>query len=199
MTGEILDALPVRRGHFLLESGYHTDLWLTLDAMFVDTRAVAPLVAALAEKLRSHGVTAVCGPMLGGAFLAQAVATLLGARFYFTEPAPASADSGLFRAKYTLPSALRNQVAGERVAVVDDVISAGSSVRATVDALAAADASTVAVGALLLLGDAAREHFAEQGIPVEAVSRSAFSLWAPDECPLCRANVPMQDPRISAA
>jgi orotate phosphoribosyltransferase len=199
VSGGVLDSLPARRGHFLLESGYHTNLWLTLDGMFVDTRALAPLVSALADRLRPHAPTAVCGPMLGGAFLAQAVATVLGAKFYFTEPAPPSADPGLFRAKYRLPAELLPRVAGERVAVVDDVISAGSSVRATVEALADAGASTVAVGALLVLGDAAEAHFAGQGVPVEAVGRSEFSLWKPDDCPLCRAGVPLEDPRITDA
>lgn len=198
MRDDVLDALPARRGHFLLESGYHADLWLTLDAMFVDTAALAPLVSALAGALRSHAPTAVCGPMQGGAFLAQAVATVLGARFYFTDPAPPSADPGLFRAKYRLPDELRRRAGGERVAVVD-VISAGSSVRATVDALASAGASTVAVGALLVLGDAAEAHFAGQGIPVEAVARSEFRLWKPDECPLCRDGVPLEDPRVADA
>jgi orotate phosphoribosyltransferase len=196
VTGDVLDALPARRGHFLLESGYHTDLWLTLDGMFVDTRALAPLVADLAAKLRPHAPSAVCGPLLGGAFLAQAVATVLGVEFYFTEPAPAPADPGLFRAKYRLPGELMRRVGGERVAVVDDVISAGSSVRATADALSAAGASTVAVGALLVLGDAAEAHFAARGVPVEAVGRADFRLWKPDECPLCRAGVLLEDPRI---
>lgn len=201
MTTDVLDALPARRGHFLLESGYHADLWLTLDGMFVDTRALAPLVSAFAAKLRPHAPTAVCGPLLGGAFLAQAVAREMGLAFYFTEPdpAPASAGPGLFRAKYRLPAELRRRVAGERVAVVDDVISAGSSVRATVEALAAAGAATVAVGALLLLGGAAQAHFAEQGIGVEAVGRAEFNLWAPDACPLCRAGTPLEDPRTTSA
>lgn len=85
-TADILESLPARRGHFLLESGYHTDLWLTLDALFVDPRRVAPLVNALAERLRLHAMTAVCGPLVGGAFLAQALATALGIGFYYTEP-----------------------------------------------------------------------------------------------------------------
>ncbi len=199
MTGDVLDALPARRGHFLLESGYHTDLWLTLDGMFVDTPTLAPLVSTLADRLRPHAPTAVCGPLLGGAFVAQAVATALGAAFYFTEPVAAPADPGLFRARYRLPPALHDRAAGERMAVVDDVISAGSSVRATAEALVAAGASVVGVGALLVLGDAAEAHFAAQGIPVEAVGRAGFSLWAPDECPLCQAGTPLEDPRIADA
>ena len=74
MTDDMLKALPARRGHFLLESGYHTDLWFTLDALFVAPKDIAPRVVALAELLRPYSISAVCGPLLGGAFLAQAVA-----------------------------------------------------------------------------------------------------------------------------
>jgi orotate phosphoribosyltransferase len=195
VTADILAALPARQGHFLLESGLHTDLWLTLDAVFVDPEPIAPLIAALAHKLRPHAVSAVCGPLLGGAFLAQAIAGRLGARFYYTEPVPAPPEPGLFKATYRLPSELRRRARGERLAVVDDVISAGSSVRATIAALTAAGASTVVVGALLVLGDAAVTHFAEQRVPLEALDRRDFNLWSPFDCPLCHAGRPLEDPR----
>jgi orotate phosphoribosyltransferase len=49
---DIVAALPSRHGHFLLESGYHTDLWLTLDTLFVCPQAITPIVSALADLLR---------------------------------------------------------------------------------------------------------------------------------------------------
>jgi orotate phosphoribosyltransferase len=186
---------PSRHGHFTLESGYHTDLWLTLDELFCDPTAIAPSVEALAERLRPHRVSIVCGPLLGGAFLAQSVATLLGARFAYTEPASTSRNSALFAATYRLPPALRSHVAGHRVAVVDDVISAGSSVRATVAALEQEGASTTVIGALMLLGDRASPFFEEQQIPIENLERRPFQLWTPDRCPLCSSDVPLEDPR----
>jgi len=192
---DVIDALPARRGHFALESGYHTDLWLTLDALFVDPASMAPHVAALADRMRGHAPTAICGPLLGGAFLAHALATRLGVKFFVVEPVSvaASADAGaLFRARYALPAGQRAGVRGERVAVVDDVISAGSSVRAAVAALTEAGASVGAVGALLVLGDAALTHFAAQRVPVEMLAHRAFALWAPSECPLCRRGTPVE-------
>ena len=127
MTGNILTALPARRGHFLLESGYHADTWFSLDELFADPATVAPLVADLAERLRPYGPRAVCGPLLGGAFLAQALATSLRARFFYTEPVMARDRTALFAAEYQLPPASRSLVRGEPIAVVDDAISAGSS------------------------------------------------------------------------
>jgi orotate phosphoribosyltransferase len=196
VTADILGALPARQGHFLLESGYHTDLWLTLDALFVDPLSVLPLVAALGDRLRPHGVSAVCGPLLGGAFLAHALAMRLGVGFFYTESRPVSARAGLFTAEYRLPSEQELRVQGQRVAVVDDVISAGSSVRATVLALTAAGASVVVVAAFLALGDAAIVHFTERGVPVETLQRREFAVWEPGDCPLCLEGRPLEDPRV---
>jgi orotate phosphoribosyltransferase len=192
----MLNALPARRGHFLLESGYHTDFWLTLDAMFVDVAAAAPLVSQLADRLRRHDITAVCGPLLGGAFLAQALATTLGVRFYCTVPdaEPRLTDGGLFAARYSLPAGVAPRIGGERVAVVDDVISAGSSVRATIAALDGAGASTIVVGSFMMLGEAGARHFAERALPVETLDRQPFNLWQPADCPLCAAGSEPEDP-----
>jgi len=195
---DLLAALPARGGHFLLESGCHTDLWLTLDAVFVDPKAVAPLVRALAARLRPYEPTAVCGSLLGGAFLAQALAVEMGARFYFTERSGASLP-GLFTAEYRLPEALARRIRGERVAVVDDVISAGSSARATVRAVASAGAHAVVVAALMTLGTAGIAHFAAEHIPLETLERREFNVWAPDACPLCRAGRPVVDPMSARA
>lgn len=194
VTDGLMSMLPARQGHFRLESGLHTDLWLTLDALFVSPRALMPFTAALAGRLRPFGASTVCGPLVGGAFLAQAVATELGLQFCFSEPIPSSASPDLFAVEYQLPRELRKRLHGEQVALVDDVISAGSSVRATAGALGAAGASIVAVGTLLALGSMAIDHFGSLGIPLEALERLPFSTWDPATCPLCGAGVPLEDP-----
>ena len=188
----LLSALPSRQGHFLLESGYHADTWLDLGGLFVDQQTVARLVRALADRLRRHDVDAVCGPLLGGAFLAQALAHTLGRAFYYTEPSIRVLGSGLFKAQYRLPAELRTRIQGAKVAVVDDAISAGSPVRATIAELEDAGATTVVVGTFLLMGDTGANHFAEQGLTVEALDRRRFTMWKPDECPLCREGTPLE-------
>ena len=184
---DILTGLPVRSGHFLLESGYHTDLWFSLDALFVAPSDLAPQIAALSELLRPYSITAVCGPLLGGAFLANAVASHMGLRFYYTQQGPAKTPGPLFSAEYQLPPELRRLAGNERIGIVDDVVSAGSSVRATTEDLDTTGAQTVVVGTLMVLGNQAVDHFAARGIPLVAVARKTFNLWAPAECPLCQA------------
>lgn len=195
MPEDILSALPVRQGHFRLESGYHADLWFTLDALFADPREVAPLVSALASRFAGHQLTAVCGPLLGGAFLAHALAIELGTQFLYSQPLANSTSAELFTASYVLPPELQKRARGQRVALVDDVISAGSSVRATADALANAGASVVVIGAFVLLGTKAVDHFARIGVPIEALGRRDFATWAPGNCPLCAATIPVEEPQ----
>jgi orotate phosphoribosyltransferase len=193
-TSVALTRLPERRGHFRLESGFHTDCWLTLDALFLDLRSIAPLIDALAERLRHHAVSALCGPLLGGAFLAQALAERLEARFYYSERHPRPSTDGLFGASYRLPQEQARWARGERVAVVDDAISAGSSVRATAAALTEIGATVAVVGTFLLLGDVAASHFAGLTIPIEALERRDLALWTPDGCPLCALGAPLETP-----
>jgi orotate phosphoribosyltransferase len=184
-----------RRGHFELESGHHGGLWLDLDPLFLDPARVAPFVERLAASLAPHGPELVCGPLLGGAFLAQLVAQALGVEFCFTERVPpAGGDGGgLFRAEYRLPPAFVPRVRGRRVAMVDDVMSAGSSLRATCATLQAHGAQPVAAGALLVLGTVGTAYFEERGVPVAAVARDTFDMWPPAGCPLCAAGVPMDE------
>ena len=189
----LLDLAGARAGHFRLESGLHSRLWLDLDALFADGSRIAPLVRQLGEALRPHGVAAVCGPLLGGAFLAQLVARDLGVEFWFTERVADAEPAGLFPAHYVLPPALARRAAGRRVAIVDDVMSAGSALRATCTELRIHGADPVVAGALLVLGSVGAEWFAAEGVPVEAVLRHHFETWPPGGCPLCAAGVPLED------
>jgi|SRR5215204_459656 len=193
VTALFLGLVSGRRGHFRLESGHHGRLWFDLDPLFAEPRRVEPFVGALSASLRPYEVGAVCGPLLGGAFLAQLVAHALGADFCFTERVNAPQADELYGASYRLPAALRARVEGKRVAVVDDVMSAGSSLRATYEELQAHGATVVAAGALLVLGSRGADFFAGHAVAVEAVARDDYQTWEPHVCPLCANGVPLED------
>ncbi len=192
MRDELLAAAAARRGHFLLESGHHGELWLDLDRMF--TRPVDALrwSDALARLLATDGLgaTAVCGPMTGGAFVAQFIAARLGVSAYYTERDASAAEA----VRYRLPSSLRDDLAGRRTVVVDDVVNAGSAVRKTLDALYAAGAQPVALGALLSLGPAAADLAAERGLAFRSLATASSSLWTAADCPLCATGIPLTTP-----
>ena len=152
-----------------------------------------PFVTQLAQSLRRHNIEAVCGPLTGGAFLAQLLARLLGSEFYFTTPAPPEGN-GAFTARYQLPPGIGHRLLGKRVAIVDDVMSAGSSLRATLIAIESHGAIPVVVGALHVLGTTGADFFKERGLRIETTGRTPFDSWRPPECPLCAAGVPLDDP-----
>jgi orotate phosphoribosyltransferase len=190
---ELLALLTARRGHFLLESGHHGDLWLDLDQLFLRPERLRCFAAELASRLAGHGVEVVCGPLTGGAFVAQLVAAELDAEFSYAERhAPARTDA-LYAVEYRLPAALRSRIAGKAVAIVDDAINAGSAVRATHADLLACGARPVAIGALLVLGPAASRFAAKQGLPLESIAALDNTLWVPSACPICAAGVPLEE------
>lgn len=192
MTSSVLDLAGSRRGHFVMESGYHSALWFDLDALFAAGSLVDPFVDQLARQLTAYDVEVVCGPAAGGATLAERLAGRLGCAFAFTEHVPA-AGAGLCKARYVLPAQFTNSLRDKRVALVDDVMSAGSSLRATLTEVEAGGARPVVVGALHVLGGAGVDFFLQRGLAVEAVGRGEYEMWRPDSCPLCAAGAPLDD------
>src|SRR5262245_42284597 len=126
---DVVNLLAARKGHFRFESGHHGDLWLELDPLYVRPGRLRRFVAELARRLAAHGVEAVCGPLVGGALLAQLVAQELDGEFYFAEQFARPRSDGLYPVGYRIPDAFRSRVRGKGTAVVDDVINAGSAVR----------------------------------------------------------------------
>ena len=195
MDQELLNLLSARKGHFRLESGHHGGLWLDLDPLFVVPARIQPFVRALAERLKRHDIQAVCGPLVGGAFLAQSVASLLDVEFYYAQRfVPAVRDlATLYPVEYRIPGGVGNMVRGKTVAVVDDAISAGSAVRGTLAALEANGAKPVAMAALLVLGAQAERFCQEHGLALEYIAQLPYEIWLPTECPLCASGEVLED------
>ena len=192
MTPEdLLGSTAVRSGHFVLESGHHGDLWLDLELLCLHPRRMEGAVADLSERLRPLGVDAVCGPLNEGAFVALMVASQLDVEFSYAERLEHAGNDGLFPVEYRLLPALRVALHGKRVAIVNDVINAGSAVRGTHADLLACGAVPVAIATLLVLGDAAQCFAGENGIPLISLAQRPNHIWTPAECPLCAAAVPL--------
>jgi orotate phosphoribosyltransferase len=189
---DFLRLVTARQGHFQLESGHHGALWLDLDGLFVEPARVAPLVNRLAAALREYDLAAVCGPLVGGAFLAQSVSAALDVEFLFSERVMPARREGLYQAEYRLPTGLRGRTHEKRIAIVDDVISAGSAARGTYADLQAQGARPVVVGALLMLGALASSFFEERGVPLTSVARMPYDIWLPAACPLCISGAPLE-------
>lgn len=125
--GGVLELLALRRGHFLLQSGHHGDLWLYRESLCARPRLVKPLAGELAERLMPLEIDIVCGPLIEGAFIALLVVSELGAGFAYSERFARPRRGRLFPAGYRVPDSLRESVHRKRVAIVNDMINAGSA------------------------------------------------------------------------
>jgi orotate phosphoribosyltransferase len=195
-AGAVADTITAllarRRGHFKMESGYHSATWFELGSLFDNPDELDPFVSELATRLSRHSPDAVCGPMTGGAKLAQLIATELHIECFEAERFETPEATGLFPVRYRIPPAPRRRTRGRSVAIVDDAISAGSAVRGTYADLVACGARPVALGALIVFGDAAARFAAETGLALEGIEWMPLEMWPPAGCPLCEAGIAIE-------
>jgi orotate phosphoribosyltransferase len=178
-------AAVATRGHFRYESGHHGDLWLDLDALLVDARSVHGWAAALAQQVAAFRPEVVCGPLTGGAFVAQALAATLGAAFVFAARLQVEGS-----VRYRIPDGLRARLAGRRVVLADDAVNAGSALLATLEDARRCGAELAGFASLITLGDAATIAARHQ-VPFAHLIALERSLWPAPACPLCAAGMPV--------
>lgn len=123
----------------------------------------------------------VASPAVGGLIIGHEVARSRGARFIFTER-DAEGKMVLRRGFAVSP--------GERVIVIEDVVTTGGSSREVVDALQAAGANVLAAGSIVDRSGGA----ADLGVPRVALKTLTVTAYPPEACPLCQAGVPIEKP-----
>ena len=191
MQEQVAQLLPTREGHFVFESGHHGQVWLDLQLLLLHPERVQPLAEALADRLRGYHAAAVCGPLVEGAFVGLMVASSLRVPFTYSEPVRDHRATGLFPVLYPIPKSLQPELNGRRVAIVNDVINAGSAVRGTLAALTECGAQPVAIATLAVYGDAANELAARHAVALETLATFPNRIWEPSACPLCAKGIPV--------
>ncbi len=167
-------------GHFLLSSGLHSDKYLQCAKVLQYPDAAERIGAAIADKFSGEMPQCVVGPAIGGIVVAQEVGRALGVRAIFAER---ESGSMTLRRGFAVDK-------GERVLVVEDVITTGGSVREVIDALGALGADVIGVGAIIDRSDAS----AQFDVPFRSLARLDVKTYSADECPLCRRGEPAQKP-----
>jgi orotate phosphoribosyltransferase len=178
VRGLLEDSGALLKGHFRLSSGRHSDLYVQKFRVFERPEATRALGAALAGLFNDF--TAVASPALGAVVLGFSVALAVEARSVFAERVD---DELTLRRGFTLG-------AGERVLVVEDVVTTGGSAREVVELARRWGAEVVGVAALLDRS----EGEIELGAPLRSLLRLEASSWEPGACPLCAAGTALEDP-----
>jgi orotate phosphoribosyltransferase len=183
-----LDVL--RTGHFQLSSGKHSDTYLQCQLALQRPDVALELGRGLAERLREEGladVGVVASPALGGIVAGFAVAAALGARFVFSErKGGADGRAMVFRRGQRVDE-------GERVLVVEDVVTTGGSAMEVVALCEEAGAKVPGIAALVDRSAGLPQGERPRIAPV-ALLAVAAEAWEPQECPRCAAGDPVDSP-----
>lgn len=183
-TQEALDAFratgALLEGHFILRSGLHSRQYFQCALALQQMPVVERFGAALAAKVRDLDPVTVIAPAMGGLVIGQEVARQLGVRFIFAEK-----EEGrlVLRRGFQLAP-------GERVLVVEDVITKGGRVQETLDIVRGRQAVVVGVAVLVDRSDGTLDF----GVPTRSLIRLEVETFAPDRLPPDLAGLPAVKP-----
>jgi len=178
---EILQAFKdcgaVRHGHFQLTSGRHSDSYMqcarVLESPALTMQLARELVARLPQNL---SVDVVASPAVGGILIGFAVAAVIGVPFIFSER---KAGTMVLRRGFQVKP-------GSRVLIVEDVVTTGGSVQEVADLVTAAGGDPAAVAALIDRGGP--KAFTAPFYPLLGLD---VASWEPQDCALCRDDIPL--------
>jgi orotate phosphoribosyltransferase len=186
LSAIIEESGAVLRGHFVLTSGRHSDVYFEKFRILENPIALAGLCSSIAKRFRSEA-DLVAGPTTGGIIVAYEVARQLGIRAVYVE-----SEGGVRK----LRRGARLEK-GARVLVVDDVLTTGKSVQETIDAVAAAGGVVLGVGVLVDRSEEAPTFKCpcrEGVIEPFAAFRFEARSYAPGEVPDWLAAIPAAKP-----
>lgn len=173
-TGAILT------GHFELSSGLHTEQYIQCALTFQYPKYAAWLARAIADKYRTEMISAVVGPAVGAIVLAHEVAKAVGARAIFTER-----EQGKMRLRRGF-----DLTKNDRVLIVEDVVTTGSSIGELIEIVRDHDARLVGIAAIVDRTDQTlgfKDKF-------QYLIKSPIKNFSPDKCPLCKEGKPLIRP-----
>lgn len=174
------DAGAYLDGHFLLTSGRHSGAYVEKFQVLQHPRHCAALCAAMAADFSDLKPSVVVGPAVGGILLAYETARALGVRGIFLER-----EEG----KLTLRRGFEISPQ-DRVLVVEDVVTTGTSVFEVLEALKKEKDEGRIVGVGFLVDRSAGK--ADFKVPRQKALMSLdLPTWEPADCPLCRKGLPL--------
>ncbi len=174
----LIETSAIMEGHFLLTSGLHSPRYVEKFNVLQKPVYTEKLCKAMAEKFKDANIETVVGPVTGGILLAHETGKALGTRAIFTER-----ENGkmTFRRGFTLHE-------GERVLIVEDIVTTGGSIREVIDVVKAHGGIPVAVS-MLVDRSGGKATFGD--VPSTALLHMDVQTYKPEECPLCKAGIPM--------
>ncbi len=169
------------KGHFLLASGLHSPIYWEKFRILQYPNYTEQLCRMIVTCFQKQKIQVVAGPTTGGIILAFETARQLGVRGIFAEKEGTTKRT--FRRGFSISL-------GERVLIVDDILTTGNSIREVLDAVTREGGVVVGIGVLVDRS----EHGVEFGVPLFSCYRVVALTYRPQDCPLCFAQIPLVKP-----
>lgn len=167
----------ILHGHFLLTSGRHSDTYVEKFKLLQYPLLTDKLCRAIAEKFEETKPHVVVGAATGGIIISHGVGRFLACRSIFAE----RVDKELaFRRGFAIEK-------GERVLIVDDVVTTGGSIFELIDLVVKSGGVIMGVGTLIDRSGGKIDF----GFPHFAMVSLNIPSYEPDQCPLCARNIPL--------
>ncbi|MFN2449276.1 MAG: orotate phosphoribosyltransferase [Candidatus Baltobacteraceae bacterium] len=178
LESELVQRGALLEGHFRLSSGRHSNRFIQKFRILEDPALLEPVAREIAAAFEQVRPTIVVSAAVGGILLGYAVARALGTRAIFAEK-----ENGV-------PVLRRNfqLAAGDRVLIVEDVVTTGGSVMEVIDLVRKSGAAIAGVGIIVQRGAA------DFGVPTRALLDMPIVSYDAAQCPQCAADEPTSDP-----
>ena len=184
MNSEVMDILEsvgaMKEGHFLLSSGLHSPVYWEKFRLLQYPVHAEKLCRLIVQHFKDQSVDVVAGPTTGGIILAFEIGRQLGIRSIFVE---GEGEARVFRRDFEFK-------AGERVLIVDDVLTTGGSIKGTIDAVNKLGGVVIGIGVLV---DRSTEEI-DFNVPLFSCLRVPTVVYPAEACPLCAAGRPLVRP-----
>ncbi len=171
----------ILKGHFLLTSGLHSPVYWEKFKVLQFPHYTQQLCRLIADRFRKQAIQVVAGPTTGGIIVAFEVARQLGVRGIFAEKE--GEKERAFKRGFAIAS-------GERVLIVDDVLTTGGSIRQVMAAAKSQGGIIIGIGVLV---DRSEQKM-DFGVPLFSCHRAETITYSPPDCPLCAAGIPLVRP-----
>ncbi len=170
----------LKKGHFKLTSGLHSSTYFQCALVLQYPEYCSLIAGKIADKFRDHKVDVVISPAIGGIVIGQEVGRQLGVRTIFSERE--QGEMKLRRGFELKP--------GERVLICEDVVTTGGSVFEVLEIVKKYRAEIAGVG-FIVDRSGGQVKFSENRFSLVELSVESFQ---PEECPLCKENIPVNKP-----
>jgi len=175
-TGSLLE------GHFELSSGLHSDKYCQCAKLLQYPHYAEVVGKKIAKLFDGNQVDIVLGPALGGIIIGYEVARALGKKSLFTERKDGYME---LRRGFQINE-------GERVLIIEDVITTAKSVKENIQILQGYKADIVGIGCIV------DRSMGRSGLEIRSLHQMEPAVYPPDDCPLCREGLELEKPGSQA-